>query len=127
MCRDVPARFVLYFLSWSGFLVSFMMRNDINFAIVVMVKSATKNNITNSNYNIKFNSPTYNNNSTDYSNATDYSDLLTDDNNNSSNYSNSTDLFNNIIPEAYKDSKVCLFRDKFSNLTFLTISCTGVN
>lgn len=39
MCREVPARFVLYFLSWSGFLVSFMMRNDINFALVAMVKS----------------------------------------------------------------------------------------
>lgn len=36
---NVPARLVLYFLSWSGFLVSFMMRNDINFAIVVMVKT----------------------------------------------------------------------------------------
>lgn len=36
---NVPARLVLYFLSWSGFLVSFMMRNDINFAIVVMVRS----------------------------------------------------------------------------------------
>jgi hypothetical protein len=38
---DVPARLVLYFLSWSGFLVSFMMRNDINFALVVMVKTNT--------------------------------------------------------------------------------------
>jgi hypothetical protein len=38
-CFQVPARLVLYFLSWSGFLVSFMMRNDINFALVVMVKS----------------------------------------------------------------------------------------
>jgi hypothetical protein len=38
-CFDVPARLVLYFLSWSGFLVSFMMRNDINFALVVMVKT----------------------------------------------------------------------------------------
>jgi hypothetical protein len=38
-CFEVPARLVLYFLSWSGFLVSFMMRNDINFALVVMVKS----------------------------------------------------------------------------------------
>jgi hypothetical protein len=36
---NVPTRLVLYFLSWSGFLVSFMMRNDINFAIVVMVKT----------------------------------------------------------------------------------------
>lgn len=34
----IPARLVLYFLSWSGFLVSFVMRNDINFAIVEMVK-----------------------------------------------------------------------------------------
>lgn len=33
----IPARLVLYFLSWSGFLVSFMMRNDINFALAVMV------------------------------------------------------------------------------------------
>lgn len=33
----IPARLVLYFLSWSGFLVSFMMRNDINFALVAMV------------------------------------------------------------------------------------------
>ena len=37
--QNVPARLVLYFLSWSGFLVSFMMRNDINFALVVMVKT----------------------------------------------------------------------------------------
>lgn len=29
-CFDVPARVVLYFLSWSGFLVSFMMRNDVS-------------------------------------------------------------------------------------------------
>lgn len=35
----IPARLVLYFLSWSGFLVSFMMRNDINFALVAMVKT----------------------------------------------------------------------------------------
>ncbi|CAG9770171.1 unnamed protein product [Ceutorhynchus assimilis] len=34
---QVPARLVLYLLSWSGFLVSFMMRNDINLAIVAMV------------------------------------------------------------------------------------------
>jgi hypothetical protein len=27
---DIPARLVLYFLSWSGFLVSFMMRNDVS-------------------------------------------------------------------------------------------------
>lgn len=37
----IPARLVLYFLSWSGFLVSFMMRNDINFALVVMVPSSS--------------------------------------------------------------------------------------
>lgn len=51
-CRGVPARLVLYFLSWSGFLVSFMMRNDINFALVVMVKttnSATNQMTTNGN------------------------------------------------------------------------------
>lgn len=35
----VPARLVLYLLSWSGFLVSFMMRNDMNFALVAMTKS----------------------------------------------------------------------------------------
>ncbi|CAH0391443.1 unnamed protein product [Bemisia tabaci] len=34
----VPARVVLYMLSFSGFLVSFMMRTDINIAIVAMVK-----------------------------------------------------------------------------------------
>lgn len=34
----IPARLVLYFLSWSGFLVSFMMRNDINIALVTMVR-----------------------------------------------------------------------------------------
>lgn len=34
----MPARFVLYLLSWSGFLVSFMMRTDINLAIVAMVE-----------------------------------------------------------------------------------------
>lgn len=47
----VPARLVLYFLSWSGFLVSFMMRNDINFALVVMVKTnnQTASNATASN------------------------------------------------------------------------------
>lgn len=37
--RDaVAARVVLYFLSFTGFLVSFMMRTDINLAIVAMVK-----------------------------------------------------------------------------------------
>ncbi|XP_050499416.1 sialin isoform X1 [Diabrotica virgifera virgifera] len=35
---QVPARLVLYLLSWSGFLVSFMMRNDINLTIVAMVE-----------------------------------------------------------------------------------------
>ncbi|KPU79144.1 uncharacterized protein Dana_GF26894, isoform B [Drosophila ananassae] len=39
----IPARLVLYFLSWSGFLVSFMMRNDMNFALVAMIP---KNNNT---------------------------------------------------------------------------------
>ncbi|KRK05071.1 uncharacterized protein LOC6539265 isoform X5 [Drosophila yakuba] len=38
--RDkIPARLVLYFLSWSGFLVSFMMRNDMNFALVAMMSN----------------------------------------------------------------------------------------
>lgn len=32
----IPARFVLYMLSWTGFLVSFMMRNDMHLAIVAM-------------------------------------------------------------------------------------------
>lgn len=32
----VPARLVLYLLSWSGFLVSFMMRTDMHLAIVAM-------------------------------------------------------------------------------------------
>jgi hypothetical protein len=32
-CFDVPARVVLYFLSWSGFLVSFMMRNDVSYQL----------------------------------------------------------------------------------------------
>lgn len=35
----VPARVVLYMLSFSGFLVSFMMRTDINLAMVAMVKT----------------------------------------------------------------------------------------
>lgn len=39
----VPARVVLYLLSWSGFLVSFMMRNDINLALVAMT---TPTNVT---------------------------------------------------------------------------------
>ncbi|XP_066993793.2 vesicular glutamate transporter 3 [Anabrus simplex] len=34
----IPARVVLYFLSFTGFLVSFMMRMDINIAMVAMVK-----------------------------------------------------------------------------------------
>ncbi|KAG8266832.1 hypothetical protein J6590_062967 [Homalodisca vitripennis] len=34
----VQARVVLYLLSFSGFLISFMMRTDINIAIVAMVK-----------------------------------------------------------------------------------------
>lgn len=47
----IPARLVLYFLSWSGFLVSFMMRNDINFALVAMVKDKPKDLIINSTIN----------------------------------------------------------------------------
>ncbi|XP_053683357.1 sialin [Sabethes cyaneus] len=43
----IPARLVLYFLSWSGFLVSFMMRNDINFALVAMVRDGSSNSSVN--------------------------------------------------------------------------------
>ncbi|XP_011637170.1 sialin [Pogonomyrmex barbatus] len=43
----VPARVVLYMLSFSGFLVSFMMRTDINIAMVAMAKlPSTSNNET---------------------------------------------------------------------------------
>lgn len=35
---------MLYFLSWSGFLVSFVMRNDINLAIVEMVRNPASGN-----------------------------------------------------------------------------------
>lgn len=52
----IPARLVLYFLSWSGFLVSFMMRNDINFALVAMVRSPTQ--IVASNGNASMEEPT---------------------------------------------------------------------
>ncbi|XP_055642163.1 sialin [Toxorhynchites rutilus septentrionalis] len=45
----IPARLVLYFLSWSGFLVSFMMRNDINFALVAMVRDNNPNSSSNDN------------------------------------------------------------------------------
>lgn len=38
LADKIPARLVLYFLSWSGFLVSFVMRNDINLALVEMVR-----------------------------------------------------------------------------------------
>jgi len=34
----IPARAVLYLMSFSGFLVSFMMRTDINLAMVAMAK-----------------------------------------------------------------------------------------
>lgn len=65
MCREIPARLVLYFLSWSGFLVSFMMRNDINIALVAMVKSnstkdaysgnASNETVNVSSYNVRCN------------------------------------------------------------------------
>ncbi|XP_018301443.1 sialin isoform X1 [Mycetomoellerius zeteki] len=43
----IPARVVLYMLSFSGFLVSFMMRTDINIAMVAMAKlPSTSNNET---------------------------------------------------------------------------------
>lgn len=40
----VPARVVLYMLSFSGFLVSFMMRTDINIAMVAMAKLPSASN-----------------------------------------------------------------------------------
>lgn len=43
----VPARVVLYMLSFSGFTVSFMMRNDINIAMVAMVKPPSATSETN--------------------------------------------------------------------------------
>ncbi|XP_035795386.1 vesicular glutamate transporter 3-like isoform X1 [Anopheles albimanus] len=43
ICDLIPARVVLYILSWSGFLVSFVMRNDINFALVAMVEDSVAN------------------------------------------------------------------------------------
>lgn len=50
----VPARVVLYMLSFSGFTVSIMMRNDINIAMVAMVKSTQQTtsdtNVTTSQY-----------------------------------------------------------------------------
>lgn len=39
----IPARVVLYMLSFSGFLVSFMMRTDINIAMVAMAKLPLNN------------------------------------------------------------------------------------
>ncbi|KAF5286578.1 hypothetical protein FQA39_LY16261 [Lamprigera yunnana] len=42
--RDkIPARFVLYLLSMFGFMVSFIIRNDINLTILAMVKDRKKN------------------------------------------------------------------------------------
>jgi hypothetical protein len=45
----VPARVVLYMMSFTGFLVSFMMRTDINIAMVAMVKFQSNANNSNSN------------------------------------------------------------------------------
>ncbi|XP_043493359.1 sialin isoform X1 [Polistes fuscatus] len=42
----VPARVVLYMLSFSGFLVSFMMRTDINLTMVAMAKPTMISNAT---------------------------------------------------------------------------------
>ncbi|XP_041451670.1 sodium-dependent phosphate transport protein 4 isoform X4 [Drosophila obscura] len=51
--HKIPARLVLYFLSWSGFLVSFMMRNDMNFALIAIYpKDNTNQNTTNTSYSI---------------------------------------------------------------------------
>uniref|UniRef100_A0A182NCU2 Major facilitator superfamily (MFS) profile domain-containing protein n=1 Tax=Anopheles dirus TaxID=7168 RepID=A0A182NCU2_9DIPT len=51
ICDRIPARLVLYFLSWSGFLVSFVMRNDINFALVSMVQDPSSNSTGNDHCN----------------------------------------------------------------------------
>lgn len=48
MFGQVPARLVLYMLSWSGFVVSFMMRMDINLTIVAMVVDSPRNETKNS-------------------------------------------------------------------------------
>ncbi|XP_023166707.1 uncharacterized transporter slc-17.2 isoform X2 [Drosophila hydei] len=45
----ISARLVLYFLSWSGFLVSFMMRNDMNFALVAMISNGNETQKENEN------------------------------------------------------------------------------
>ncbi|KAK6630480.1 hypothetical protein RUM43_014825 [Polyplax serrata] len=45
MPDGVPARVVLYMLSFTGFLVSFMMRTDMNIAMVAMAKSSESNKI----------------------------------------------------------------------------------
>lgn len=64
----VPARVVLYILSFTGFVVSFMMRTDINITIVEMVTHRPpKNNNTYCyvpNYNSVLNSNTSDNNFT---------------------------------------------------------------
>ncbi|KAG8266835.1 hypothetical protein J6590_062970 [Homalodisca vitripennis] len=44
----VQARVVLYLLSFSGFMISFMMRTDIHIAIVAMVELPTPSNNQNS-------------------------------------------------------------------------------
>jgi MFS family permease len=44
MQARIPARAILYMLSFSGFLVSFVMRNDINLAIIAMVRHPPRNN-----------------------------------------------------------------------------------
>ena len=49
MTDGVPARVVLYMLSFTGFLVSFMMRTDINIAMVAMVKMPPSDAASNTN------------------------------------------------------------------------------
>lgn len=60
----------MYFLSWSGFLVSFMMRNDINIAIVAMVRSAPP--VLNETNQTEFNST----NTTNISGEYDWSSMV---------------------------------------------------
>ncbi|XP_058802305.1 sialin-like isoform X2 [Phymastichus coffea] len=63
----VPARVVLYMLSFSGFVVSFMMRMDINIAMVSMVKYQPQSNVSVSSncYNTSSYSEEYNNSQTE--------------------------------------------------------------
>ncbi|XP_012276355.1 sialin [Orussus abietinus] len=67
----VPARVVLYIMSFTGFLVSFMMRMDINLAIVAMAKQQPLKNET-----VTFESHCYVPSNVSWDNSTDmYQDI----------------------------------------------------